>query len=147
MKSSTKKTLNLPFAEVEATEIKNAIADKFGSVSQFSRLTNRDLYELNLRLRCKSLLSAEYLQSVFEDAKTIANKLVMGYHLTPIQRDKLRAGLGHYPTVVAFCAEYPQFSSVFISRVLAGNTNKITRKVKALADVLSIELVTAPAHV
>lgn len=151
MKDSAKKTFNLPFAEVEAAAIKKAIAGKFGSVSQFSRLTNRDLGELNVRLRGKTPASVVYLEKVFADAKQLCNQPANGYHLTPIQREKLRAALGGFETVVAFCSQNNQFSSVFISRVLHGGTSKITRKVKELAATLSVTLIEptagAPAHV
>lgn len=147
MKASTKITFNLPFAEVEAADIRLAIADKFGSVSQFARITNRDSYELKLRLRCKGPASIGYLETVFADAKRLCNQPAHGYHLTPIQRDKLRAGLGKHESAVAFCAANPQFSSVFLSRVLHGGTGKITRKVKELATALNVQLIEPTPHV
>ena len=142
MKKKTQQTLNLSFAEVEPQEIKAALVDKYGSLSHFCRLTNRDVYELNTRLRCKTQKSTAYMEKVFADAKCTPNGPKEGYNLTATGREKLKAALGQYPTITAFCAQHTAFSSVFISRVLHGGTGKVTRKVTALANTLQVELVT-----
>ena len=139
MKNQTKKTLSLPFAEVEAKALKAAIVDKFGSLAQFCRITDRSLQILIDRLKHNSATSKQYLAAAFEDAKTRCNQPANGYHLTPILRGRLRAALGG-ATVVEFCSNHAGFSTVFISRTLNGQTEKITPKVRELAQALNVPL-------
>jgi hypothetical protein len=146
MKESTEKTLSLPIAEVEVTALKDAITDKFGSLSQFARLTGRDRTEMAIRLNRNSQAAIEYQALMLQDAARIcAQPLAPGYHITPLDRDKIKAALGRYSTITQFCKECKPkggdaFNSVFISRVLNGVTGKITHRVKQLASVLDVEL-------
>ncbi len=151
MKDKAQQTLNRPFEAVTVADIKTAIVGKFGSLSQFCRITGRDVYEMNVRLRCTTAKSLEYQQAAFADAKRLCNQPIKGYQLTPIDREKLKAALGRFETITAFCEQNTGYSSVFISRVTHGATQKITPKVKALAKDLGVELekpeTGTPAHV
>ena len=137
--SQTPSTLNLPFAEVEANELKAAVVAKFGSLAQFCRITGRNLQKANDALRYSSAASKAYLEALFADAKKYCNQPAKNYHLTEFQRKNIRAALGR-STVVEFCQANPSFTPVYVSRITGGRTKKITKMVKELADALKVDL-------
>lgn len=140
MKKSTKETLSLPFAEVEVSALKAAIVDKFDSVANFCRITKRDLQEVNVALRKKTVGNTELLESVFNNACSINHKSAAGYHFTESHKKQIKNALHGFGTITAFCQQYPQFSNDFISRITNRGLSRITKKVKALALILSVDL-------
>jgi hypothetical protein len=141
VKKSTNATLNLPIAEVEALALKSAIVDKFGSLAHFCRLTQRNLQDVNVALRKKTAGNTDFLNAIKEEARTKKAGPAPGYHFTDSHKKKLRDALNRFGTATDFCQKYPQFSSQFISRITNEGLQRITKKARALASILSVELV------
>ena len=145
MKKSTEKILKKEFSEVTKRDISAAIIDKFGSVAYFSRLTKRNVAEMHVKLRERKFSleksnTPAFLESVWEDVKRLACVEIEGYHLTEQQRNELKSKLAAYSSVIAFSEKHPQFTTVFVSRITNGYTEKITKKVREFATVLGVKL-------
>lgn len=133
-------TLAKPLMAITNAQLKEAVVAKFGSLSHFCRLSGRDLAECDSRLRRRSQASNEYLVAMLADAKRLANTKAEGYHLTDEARKSLSAKLATFPSIREFCRTHKGFSNVFVSRVINGHTEKATKKVKQLANTLSVAI-------
>lgn len=139
------------FSAETIKELKHRIKCKYGSISYFCKLTNRSLQDANIALRMKSVASAKYVQLMLNDVESINFSILEGYHLTVEQRAKLRLALKRQKYGVKDFCEYHNkkyakngistvITPVFISRTLTGRTQKITPRVRQLAELLNVPL-------
>lgn len=139
-----KEVLEKKFEEINPYDIKEAIILKFGKVSRFARLSDYDQADLHKWLKgpfANDAARLKRLKEIHSKASKLKDKVIVGIELSDEQRERLRNGITKKGTrtIKEFCNKKP-FIQSWISKVLNGDINKITKKVLVLAQSVKVKL-------
>lgn len=135
-----------PVEDFTAAHLKKTIREKFGTVTKFCKLTNRDVYDFNRLMRLKeSEETRAEIRKVYAQIEATENKPA-GNVITDEMRCKIRGAIySKYANVKDFCEKNTDYINTWVSNVLQGHIGKVTPKVKKLLKDLGIETETAQA--
>lgn len=125
-----------------ADEIKHRIKDKFGTIAAFCRTAGLRESKVRMALARDIPSALAYRKELVRlIRKTEPLDYIPGFHLNPQQSEAIRLAIAtRYRFAVDLHNEHPEFSPAFLSNVINGKAVTLCKRVRALADVLGINL-------
>lgn len=124
------------------SEIKDRIKKRFKTIAAFCRTTGMRESKVRMALS-RDIPSARAFRKEIVKAirKTEPMDYIPGFHLNPLQSEAIRMAIAkRYRFAVDLHNEHPEFSPAFLSNVINGKAVTQCKRVKALAEILEIEL-------
>ncbi len=118
--------------------VKQSIKKKFGTLSKFCRITGYDRMKLQILFAVKHPEPME-LARVSELALRTKVK-VSNTEISPKILKALNQNIKEWADIVDFCVDHPQFKYVSVHQILSGKRKKLSKNVKALCEVLNVQL-------
>lgn len=132
-----KNLLEKPFDELSKQELKEGIQQKFGNLVRFCKIAGYQIHEISNMFRAENPVK---LREVYDKAVKMENRVLPG-ELSNDSRLKIRTAIFEkYRYIREFCKNNTGFGNVWVSNVINGNINRVTPKVKKMAEILKVEL-------
>jgi hypothetical protein len=126
---------------VTAKSVKDKIREKFGTVTNFLRISGVDQLEFHKACMPFYATKPEY-KKILAEASVLCDTL----DVTPADNDftdallsVLKASIDEFGGVEVFCEQNPQFSMVSVYQILAGRRKKISPVVRDLLNHFEIK--------
>ncbi len=123
-------------AKIDKVKLKKDIHRKFGSLVNFSKITDTKYSDL-LRILNTSEFTGEEITDVHR--KYIEFDIDEGIEgfIDDSDRESVRICVAvHFKSTTAFCEEHPEYDEVYISNVVTGRLKRVTTKYGGLIDLL-----------
>ncbi len=117
-----------------AGEVKDRIREKFGTVTNFLRISGVD--KLEFQKACMPFYANHYgFQKLLQEYYAMVDKIDVtpaDDSFTDAIHEELKTHVYSYGSVEKFCEKYPEFSQVSVYQILAGSRKRISPLVNTL---------------
>lgn len=120
---------------MNAIQLTDKIKSKFGTLSIFAESIGMERKVLTKLLQEDDPDILEVLSQKVEDHKPVNNKILSYESINRIKKEITERG-----GAVKFCRDNPDFKSVTIFKIMAGENKTITKTVRSLVETLGIKL-------
>ncbi|MHA2009945.1 MAG: hypothetical protein ACW980_21740 [Promethearchaeota archaeon] len=123
-------------AKIDRKKLKKDIHSKFGSLTNFSKITHTNYNDL-LRILNSSNFSGEEIHDIqFKYLEFDTDGGIEGY-INDSDRESIRICIAiNYKSYTSFCDDNPNYDEVYLSNIINGKLKKITTKYGGLLDLL-----------
>lgn len=124
-----------------AKKVKDKIRGKFGTVTNFLRISGMDKAEFQKACMTFYADKPEY-QKILADAVALVDTLDVTpgeKDFTPFMQFALKTSIDGFGGVEHFCKTYPQFSPVSLYQILSGRRKKVSPIVRDLLEHFDIK--------
>jgi hypothetical protein len=123
-------------AQIDRVKLKKDIHRKFGSLTNFSKISNTNYNDLLRILNTTNFSGDEIydIQGKYVDCNT--DNGIEG-HIDDSEREAIRVCISiKFKTYTKFCEENPKYDEVYLSNIINGKLKRVTTKYGGLLDLL-----------
>ena len=123
-------------AKIDRARLKKDIHRKFGSLTNFSKVSSTN-YESLLRILNTNNFSGDEILGIKRKYLDFDTKDGIDGYINDSDREVVRICIAvSFKSFTAFCVENPQYDEVYLSNVINGKLKMITTKYGGLIDLL-----------
>lgn len=123
-------------AQIDRVKLKKDIHRKFGSLTNFSKLSQTNYNDLLRILNTRSFTGDEIHDIRRKYVEHDPSEGIEG-HISDSERDAIRICVAvNFKSYTAFCEENPKYDEVYLSNIINGKLKRVTTKYGGFLDLL-----------